>query len=204
MPAATCADTLIGHGGDDDYVLFNGADKVVEVAGGGTNDRILTDVSFILAPDDDIERVLAYTVTSTAAVNLTANAIAQTLAGNNGNNRLDGREGIDNLTGLAGNDTFVFSTSLGTANIDRITDFGLGDDRIELKASIFTALSTGSLASTGFASNTTGVATTTSHRILYESDTGFLFYDADGTGTTQAVRFATLRACCSHSDSGFP
>ncbi len=38
----------------------------------------------------------------------------------------------------------------------------------------------------------TGKAHDASDRIIYEKDTGRLFYDADGTGTVAGVYFATL------------
>jgi Ca2+-binding RTX toxin-like protein len=189
---AAGVDTLQGGTGNDTYIVRNAGAILVEGLGQGTQDRLRTEISFVLASDDDIERLEAIAPTSVLAINLTANAINQTLIGNDGTNRLDGLGGADTLSGLGGDDTFVFSTPTGATNIDTITDFGLGDDQIELKVSVFTTLSVGALSAGAFVSNTTGLATTSNHRIIYESDTGFLFYDADGTGASARVQFAVL------------
>ena len=63
-------------------------------------------------------------------------------------------------------------------------------DRLALDASVFTALTPGSLSDEAFA---VGAATTEDHRILYDAAKGHLFYDADGSGTDHdAVLLATL------------
>ena len=51
---------------------------------------------------------------------------------------------------------------------------------------------TGALAAAAFRANTTGLAGDASDRIIYETDTGRLLYDADGTGAAAGVQFATL------------
>lgn len=66
-----------------------------------------------------------------AANTLIGGAGADTLIGLAGNDRLIGGLGNDVLTGGAGLDTFVF---LPTDNADRITDFTIGLDHIELRA----------------------------------------------------------------------
>lgn len=130
-------------------------------------------------------------MSSKTAINLTGNALAQTV-GNSGASRVDGCGATDTLTGLAGDDTLDFSTTPAVANIDLITDFGDGSDRVELKSAVFTALSVGTPAASAYAANTSGHATTAAQRIICETDTGFLFQDEDGTGTTGHVQFASL------------
>ena len=50
-----------------------------------------------------------------------------------GNDTLNGGAGIDQLTGGAGNDRFVFQFGQSIAStIDRITDFAIGSDKIDL------------------------------------------------------------------------
>ncbi|HEY8382580.1 MAG TPA: S8 family serine peptidase [Microvirga sp.] len=64
--------------------------------------------------------------------NLFGSRFGDTLKGDGGNNRLDGRAGNDVLTGGSGSDGFVFS-SAGFGH-DRVTDFTVGADRLDLTA----------------------------------------------------------------------
>ncbi|SFU22524.1 hypothetical protein SAMN05518861_13641 [Mesorhizobium sp. YR577] len=58
---------------------------------------------------------------------------------------------------------------------------------------IFTVISgTGTLTAAQFVKNTTGLAQDSSDRIIYETDTGKLFYDANGSASGGRVLFATL------------
>jgi Ca2+-binding RTX toxin-like protein len=58
---------------------------------------------------------------------------------------------------------------------------------------VFTKLSvTGVLAAANFRANTTGTAADANDYIVYETDTGLLFYDADGSGAGAALLIATL------------
>ncbi|NCQ86901.1 MAG: hemolysin [Microcystis aeruginosa W13-18] len=82
------------------------------------------------------------TLTGAAAINGTGNAGNNVITGNTannllngggGNDTLNGGAGIDTLTGGAGNDVFLFQFSQSTvANPDRITDFAIGSDKIDL------------------------------------------------------------------------
>ena len=127
---------------------------------------------------------------------LIGNGANDTLTGNSGNDLLVGGLGLDTLTGGSGNDKFVFNTALGSANIDTVTDFVSGADKILLENSVFTGfagLSAGqALPSSNFVSGASPVATTTSATVLYNTSTGALLYDADGSGSGVAVQFATL------------
>ena len=114
-----------------------------------------------------------------------------TLAGGSGDDRLNGGSGNDSLSGGAGHDKFRFDTTPnGTNNVDHISDFNAADDTIELENSVFTALgsnTTGPLAAGRFVANTSGVASDSDDRIIYESDTGNVYYDADGSGSGSSV-----------------
>jgi Ca2+-binding RTX toxin-like protein len=122
--------------------------------------------------------------------NVIGTVFYDTFIGDANDNRLDGARGNDMLTGAGGADTFVFDSILAPNNIDTITDFTHGVDHIELAQSIFTALGMGALAADAF---TTGVATTAAQHILYDTETGALSYDADGSGAGAAIQFATLQ-----------
>ncbi|MDD2828460.1 MAG: hypothetical protein PHW18_02670, partial [Sulfuricurvum sp.] len=51
---------------------------------------------------------------------------------------------------------------------------------------------TGALNTAFLKANATGTATDANDYILYNTTTGTLSYDADGSGATAAVQFATL------------
>ena len=114
--------------------------------------------------------------------------------GGAGNDTLSGGTGNDTLLGGAGNDVFVFADALdASTNIDRILDFTPGQDKVHLSLSVFSALGeAGPLGEGLFAANSTGTALDDNDYILYNTTTGALLYDADGSGAGVAVQFATL------------
>jgi Ca2+-binding RTX toxin-like protein len=120
---------------------------------------------------------------------------ADILLGGAGNDMLDGGTGNDALTGGAGADRFRFASAPGSSNLDSVKDFVVVDDTIELENAIFAKLTTlGTLSSANFRASTTGAAADSTDFVLYETDTGKLFYDADGNGAGAAVLIATLAA----------
>ena len=125
---------------------------------------------------------------------LRGNNGANTLSGGSGVDTLNGGLGHDPLTGGAGNDVFVFDSALNAStNKDTLSDFTVGQDNIQLSQAIFTALTaTGTLAAEYFRSSTTGAAADGNDYFLYNTTTGALLYDADGSGQGTAVQFATL------------
>jgi serralysin len=208
---------MTGGAGNDRYVVNSGGDKVIEASGGGM-DSVSSGITHTLAVN--VENL---TLTGTTAINGTGNTASNTITGNtaanslsgadgndsligdagndtlsggNGNDRLDGGTGKDSLTGGAGIDTFRFASALnGSSNVDRLTDFSVVDDRIELENGIFAKLtSTGTLSSSFFRANTTGTASDSNDFVLYDTDAGQLFYDADGSGAGAKVLIATLTA----------
>ena len=142
----------------------------------------------------------ANTLTGTSGNdNLSGNSGNDVIDGGSGNDILLGGLGVDTLTGGSGNDRFVFNTALGTNNIDTITDFVSGADKILLENTIFTGFSGYSagqtLTSGNFVSGTNPSASTTNPTILYNTSTGALSYDADGNGGgSAAVIFGYLTA----------
>jgi Ca2+-binding RTX toxin-like protein len=115
------------------------------------------------------------------------------LDGGRGNDLLDGGLGKDTLTGGAGDDNFRFSTALGNGNVDRITDFTVADDTIQLDSTIFaSAGAVGALGVGAFHKSAAGVAHDADDRIIYDTNEGYLYYDADGSDIGAAVRFARL------------
>jgi Ca2+-binding RTX toxin-like protein len=120
---------------------------------------------------------------------------ADVLLGGAGNDTLDGGTGNDALTGGAGADRFRFASTPGSSNLDSVRDYVVADDTIELENAVFAKLTTlGTLSSSNFRASTTGAAGDSNDHVLYETDTGRLFYDADGNGAGASVLIATLAA----------
>ena len=106
------------------------------------------------------------------------------------------------LTGGSGTEVFVFNTGLGAGNVDTITDFAIGTDGIILDLGIFAGIaSEGVLDSAAFRAGTS--ATTASQRIIYDSATGNIWYDADGSGSQAKVLFAKVDAGTQLTASSF-
>ncbi len=113
------------------------------------------------------------------------------MQGGGGADRLIGGAGADLLRGALGGDRFHFNAPLSSAsNVDRIADFNVAADQIELENSIFTALSGSSLSSSAFYVGPQ--AHDSSDRIIYNSESGALYYDANGNAAGSSVQFATL------------
>jgi Ca2+-binding RTX toxin-like protein len=184
------ADFLVGLGGNDTYYVDTG-DTIDEVVGGGT-DRVAATTSFTLNAGANVELLEAVNSSATTALNLTGNELAQQVAGNAGANVIDGGSGNDLLTGYGGADIFAFTTALSeSSNVDNIEDFVAGTDKIGLSHLYFDDVgSMGSFSANAFFA---GVgAHDADDRIIYDSATGRLYYDADGVGGTAQVLFATL------------
>lgn len=187
------ADTLSGGGGDDTYFIYNLGTQVVEGANGGTNDAVLVNGSYALGTGIFVERLHTTAEGGNTAINLTGNEVGQFLRGNAGANVLNGKGGADTLTGLAGNDTFVFDTALGAGNVDRITDFNVAADTINIDDAIFAGA--GFIAGQVIAAAAFFIgaaATTIDQHIIYNSANGDLMFDVDGSGAGAATLFARL------------
>jgi Ca2+-binding RTX toxin-like protein len=91
-------DTMIGGAGNDTYVVNVTTDVVTEAASAGT-DTVQSSVTLTLAAN--VENL---TLTGTAAINGTDNALNNMLTGNSAVNTLTGGTGNDILQGGAGND----------------------------------------------------------------------------------------------------
>jgi Ca2+-binding RTX toxin-like protein len=129
---------------------------------------------------------------------------SDTLTGGRGSDLLDGGLAADRLTGDAGEDFFRFSTALGDGNVDRVTDFDVADDTILLDNLIFEAVGgDGALALGAFFGSAAGAAHDADDRIIYDTDSGALLYDADGIGQDEAIQFARLNANLNLSAADF-
>ncbi|MFB0872576.1 MULTISPECIES: calcium-binding protein [unclassified Sphingobium] len=178
-------DRMIGGTGDDIYHVNSAGDTVVETPGDGT-DLIVASIAIDLTDLLGIENVR---LVGGRALSLTGNDLDNVLTGNAGDNLISGRDGNDLLTGKAGRDSFLFDTALAPDNVDRITDFVVGDDLILLARTVFRGTK-GALPADAFVVG--GAAADTSDRIIYDSTSGALIFDEDGSAGGAAVQFATL------------
>ncbi len=199
-------DTMYGGAGDDTYVVTTSTDVTTEISNGDGVDTVLSSVTRQLG--SFLENL---TLTGSGNIWGTGNTLNNVLLGNSGDNRLNGGAGNDTLNGGlgadlmiggTGADSFVFDAAIGAGNIDRVTDFSVVDDTIVLEDAIFAALGgTGALSSSAFRIGS--AAADADDRIIYNSATGALFYDADGNGAGLAVQFATLSTGLALTSSDF-
>ncbi len=202
-------DTLFGGGGSDILTGGAGSDSL---QGGDGNDRIIIDeFDNWFSGDAGVDTVvyagtanISYSLVQGAFENAEMGSGNDTIWGDAANNNISGGAGNDVLFGNLGNDTltgglgldaYVFNTTLNaTTNVDTITDFATASDMFRLDHTIFTTLTTiGTLSSSAFKNLAVG-ALDADDRIVYNSNTGLLSYDADGSGAGAAVKFAQLTA----------
>jgi serralysin len=215
-------DTLIGGAGNDTYWVdrpndFRGliGDRIVEQARGGT-DTVNSYVGHALGahvenlvlvhnPDIPMTHVISGIGNSLKNV-ITGNRHANdlygragndTLNGGSGHDTLSGGAGKDKLTGGTGRDVFVFDTKPSkTTNLDRITDYSVKNDTVWLDNAIFKKLGRGSEANPRKINKDYfelgDKAQDADDYVLYNSRTGILSYDADGSGAGKAVAVAQL------------
>ncbi len=106
-------DTMVGGAGNDTYVVDYAGDLVTENANEGI-DTVKSSVTYTLGAN--VENL---TLTGTAAINGTGNALNNTITGNAGDNVLDGGAGNDLLISGGGNDTYLFGVGSGQDVIGR-------------------------------------------------------------------------------------
>jgi Ca2+-binding RTX toxin-like protein len=134
-------DVMTGGLGNDTYFVNATADQTNESPGQGT-DTVFSSVTRTLGTN--LENL---TLTGEAAINGTGTAGVNLLTGNNAANLLSGLGGNDTLSGLGGNDILFGGTGndtltggadndifrfQGNNNIDTITDFQDGADRMQI------------------------------------------------------------------------
>ena len=201
LDGGTGADVMSGGAGNDSYYVDNSGDLVDELsqAGSGT-DTVYASVNFNLG-GSSTRGILENLTLAGSAIRgdgnalgniLQGNAAANLLYGNDGNDILDGGAGADLLSGGAGNDYFRFSADL--AHYDTIQDFNVADDVIWLDHRIFTALgiTSGQLLDPTFSVSQASDGAELSNRIVYDKDSGYLYYDTNGVAPGGSVCFARL------------
>ena len=80
-----------------------------------------------------------------------------------------------------------------STNKDAIMDFRAMDDTVLLDNAVFKkAGSNGTLKASAFWISNTGKAHDPSDRVVYDKDSGVLYYDADGSGSGAGIAIATI------------
>jgi Ca2+-binding RTX toxin-like protein len=127
---------------------------------------------------------------------LNGSGFADTLNGFAGNDVLKGKGGNDVLFGGAGADKFTFDMAPSAGTADSIRDFKHAEgDKIVLDNDFYALGAAGTALGGKFAAGLTMSMTkvvAADDRILYDTDSGNLYYDADGGTGAGRVLIATL------------
>jgi Ca2+-binding RTX toxin-like protein len=172
------ADVMSGGAGNDRYSVDNAGDVVNEGAGAGT-DLVNANIDYTLTAN--VENLSLFN----GAVRGTGNDLDNIIVGNQNDNVLDGRGGSDSLYGGAGDDTFVVTGD----GVDFVRDFA-SNETVLIQGGLLTAgLSNGALAANQFEQSN---AATTADIRFFQDTYGALWYDADGSGASAAVKIAAF------------
>jgi serralysin len=209
-------DTLLGGDGNDSFQIFGGsAGGHVVVRGGDGVDRLEVVGDGVVdlragtfstgAATGSVQGVEDVTVFSSQGALVIGNDADNFIDGaSNGDDTFAGGGGNDTLIGGPGNDTYVFDAAPGEANADSIVfeKFSMEvhgfeeADRLALDNDVMAALgATGDFAADDerfhAAAGASGGAEA-DDRVVYDTDSGRLYYDADGSGAGKAQLIATL------------
>lgn len=215
LDGGASGDAMIGGSGNDIFYVDSANDIVIEGADPGFDTIFTTLATYTLA--NWVENL---SFSGTGNFNGTGNPVgnemtgsigndtlsgmdgddrligfggADVLNGGNGNDLLQGGTGSDQLTGGAGADRFRVDTALSASNVDNITDFVSGTDKIELSRAVFSALGLGALPESAFSVGSAGGSIEDpDDRIIYDPETGSIYYDPDGGGGVAPILFARL------------
>ena len=114
-------DNMQGGAGNDLYYVEDAGDQIIENAGEG-DDLAVCFASFALGSGQSVETLSANE--GSGAINLTGNALGQSIYGNSSDNVLTSGGGADYMAGGAGNDVFVLTNAAG---VSMIADYSAGD-----------------------------------------------------------------------------
>jgi Ca2+-binding RTX toxin-like protein len=110
------------------------------------------------------------------------------LSGGLGSDILVGGDGVDTIDGETGSDLIRFNAI--SEGGDKMNIFNVADDTLQFKASTFGGGLTATLAinSNQLEKLTTSSATLSTTRFIFETDTRIVWFDADGSGSSAAVK----------------
>lgn len=204
--------TIDGASGNDTIIGGSGADALTGGAGLDTASYEGAKKGVVANLSSSVENTAdAKGDTYFGIENLTGSSLSDTLFGDVSSNKLSGGLGDDTLYGGLGNDllvgglgkdVFVFDSKINARDADAIEDFSVNDDTIALDHDIFAK--TGKVGDLTFGAFHVGVRShDNTDRIIYDSKSGKLWYDDDGTGSHKAIQFATLDAGLDLKNSNF-
>lgn len=174
-------DLLVGGRGAD---LIDGDDDIDFAAYIGSSAGVQVNLLTAVATGGD-----AQGDTFSDVEGLLGSAHRDILAGDDNANIVDGGLGRDLLRGNGAADLFRFSTALFSDNVDRLIDFTLGEDKVQLLRKIFVGIGT-TLDTAEFTIGPEATALT--HRIVYNDQNGWLIHDRNGSRNGGESHFATL------------
>ncbi|WP_262269776.1 calcium-binding protein [Microvirga yunnanensis] len=158
-------DTLEGGSGDDSYYISSPTSMVVEAADGGR------DTAFLMFPVSDL-----------GAVDFTKLKNVEIIHFSN----FSGKYAI-----LEDGEFYILDDTLSPATPTNLDEFQVKDDTIGLSKKIFSKIAKkGDLKNGAFW--TGSKAHDKDDRIIYDRKAGDLYYDADGSGSRKAVKFADV------------
>jgi serralysin len=200
-------DTLQAGSGDDLYIALGNALIIYDSAGNDTLQVSTANVD-LSQPYSSKNKIkgLQYIenveLAGKKGLKLVGSDSDNILIGNEGNNKIVGGAGSDIISGGKGKDTlvggddgdvFVFKDILSKSNVDLITDFQSGSDKIRLSSVIFKNIDPDKDGIINFESapGLKSAQTDTASFIVYDTRSGKLYYDEAGKS---AVLFAKLAA----------
>ncbi|RCJ32620.1 hypothetical protein A6769_27515 [Nostoc punctiforme NIES-2108] len=205
-------DNIAGNSGNDTLSGGNGGKDTID---GGKGDDLLrvdyTNATGAITTTFNATNNIGLITAGTSQVNyknierlnILGTAFDDNIVGSSGNDTLFGGGGSDTLYGGDGTDTFVFFSY--NQGVDSLYDFNATNEVIQVSTDYYGfggGLSKGSLLASEFTIGTS--ATTSEQRFIYNSATGKLFFDQDGSGSgfTQ-VKFAQLDTGLSLTEKNF-
>ena len=206
LKGAAGSDRLYGGSGNDSLYGGDGDDRLYgdvgqdHVDGGAGNDRLYggTESNKLLG---QIGRDTLYGGVHTDTLH--GGDGSDKLYGDAGNDHLDGGSGNDALSGGWGRDIFIFRSPLDArTNADTITDFNVQDDAIRLENKLFGKLGKPGGLNPDFFTIGSKAQDGNDH-LVYNKNTGCLYYDPDGSGSRQPILFVKLKANLAMSERDF-
>ena len=185
---STGADIFHGSAGNDSYTFNNAGDTIADGPDDGV-DTVWATIGVDMRAHDQIENIRLKDEAGNATV--FGNDADNLITGNASDNVIVPGLGVDSMYGDGGADTFVFGEADGTAK-QGIWDFS-DDDRVALESRFFVGLDKdgdGKLDDSAFAYGK--VATTSGPQVLYDKNSGNLYYDSDGTGSKSPQLIVTM------------